>query len=510
MKQMTLDQERALKIMRSGRNIFLSGAAGTGKSFLIDEYIRENINKNVVVCAPSGMAAVNIGGITIHRLFGVPTGILKIGDYNSNPSNVLVNSDIIIIDEISMCRIDVFEYVLRTLKKTKDNKKAEGDRRHYHKQIILIGDFYQLPPVLKKEDKTEFLHQWGLMRNEDLFAFNSALWDELGLVNIILKTPIRQNDDRDYIDNLNKIRMGDTSGIEWFNLHIQKEPLSDAVFLCSYKDKVKEINDIQVSRIPGECKCYNAEITGYVNEKAIPVERELLLKHGMRVMTVVNNEDYQNGSIGYVTKTDDDYVEIKLINGRVIRVEPYVWEESNYELKEEKVKRVVAGSFRQFPIKVAYAITIHKAQGQTLSLVNITPDCFANGQLYVALSRVKNAERMSISEAIDENALRTSKAVYRFYDDIDDELLGYELDEHKWDEDKNKEGLINEVDVIFSYALQIKKIRDQAYWTWTDEEDDRLREEWANGMSIAEIARSHDKNIGAIRVRLNNIALHEN
>ncbi len=509
LKALTLDQERALKVMRSGANVFLSGAAGTGKSFLIEAFIKDNIDKNVIICAPTGMAAVNIGGATLHRVFYIPMGILKVGDYNSSPSRALDMADIIIIDEISMCRIDTFEYVIRTLQNIKKRKKLAGDKEHYNKQIILVGDFYQLPPVLKEADKPFFLTEWGLMRGEDLFAFNSTLWDELSLTNIILKTPVRQNDDPAYIENLNKIRLGDASGIEWFNKNIGRTPISDAVFICGKNDVAKSINQEQIGKVEGDFVIYTAEVNGQVNIKEILAEQELKLKTGMKVMTTVNSDEgYQNGSIGYVKKLEPNCIGVYLNNGKTVEVKPFTWQVFNYTVKDDKVEKVEIASFRQFPIKVAYAITIHKAQGQTCSAVNIYPDCFDKGQLYVALSRVKKADQMSINGEIDSKSLRTSQAVMAFYDDIDDELLGWEFDEHKWDQMTIVEKTPLD-DKYLPYMQKIKRVKAQAYESWSTAEDQKLQDEWSKGISITEIARTHQRTIGAIRARLRKLQISD-
>ncbi len=508
-EDLTLDQKRALKVMSSGSNVFLSGAAGTGKSFLINEYIKENKNKNIIICAPTGMAAVNVGGATLHRVFYIPMGILKVGDYNSSPSRALDMADIIIIDEISMCRIDIFEYVIRTIQNIKKRKKLEGETEHYNKQIILVGDFYQLPPVLREDDKLHFLTEWGLMRADDLFAFNSTLCDELALANIILKTPVRQSDDSAYLENLNKVRLGDASGIEWFNKNIGRTPISDAAFICGKNEVARAINQEQVEKVVGNFVTYVAEVIGQVNAKDIPAERELKLKIGMKVMTTVNSDEgYQNGSIGYVSVLEHDCVGIRLNSGKTVEVRPFTWQIFNYIVKDDIVEKIEIASFKQFPIKVAYAITIHKVQGQTCSAVNIYPDCFDKGQLYVALSRVKKAEQMSINGEIDFKSLRTSQVVHDFYDDIDDELLGWEFDEHKWDlasivektpiDDKN-----------LPYMQKIKRVKAQAYESWSADEDQRLRNEWSGGIKITEIARIHERTIGAIRARLKKLQISD-
>jgi hypothetical protein len=187
--------------MRSGVNVFLSGASGTGKSFLIKQFMEENKNKNIIKCAPKGMAAAGAGDDTLHSVFAIPKGILKVGDYNSQPEKAVMDADIVIIDDISMCRIDVFEYVVRTLLNIRKNLKLEGDMDHYEKQIILSGDFYRMPPVINREDKQDFRANWGFKRGEDRFAFNSSLWDKSSMANVILGEQDNKDIDAGYLEN---------------------------------------------------------------------------------------------------------------------------------------------------------------------------------------------------------------------------------------------------------------------------------------------------------------------
>ncbi len=496
---LTIDQERALKVMGSNRNVFLSGAAGTGKSFLIHEFIKENKDKNIIVCAPTGLAAVNVGGATLNRVFYIPTaGIIKVGQFTENTSRAVRQADIIIIDEISMCRIDVFEYIIRTLNNVKKQKEIAKESDHLIKRIILVGDFYQLPPVLTRDDEKDFEAEWGLKRGEDRFAYNSSLWDELSLVNIILKVPVRQNNDLEYMENLNKIRIGDSSAIEWFNTHVQRTPIQDAVYICGKNNEAREINIAEGEKINGDYSIFKAVSEGKVSMKEFPADEELKLKLGMKVITVVNSEDeYQNGSLGYVTRIENSYVGIKFLNGRTANVTRYTWEFFDYIVEEDKVERVHIGSIKQFPLKVAYAITIHKSQGQTFSAVNVSPKCFDRGQLYVALSRVKKIKDMSISCDIIKDYLRTSKAVYDFYDDLDDELLGWEFDEHKWDSADE-----NDTAGKYSFRDRIQRVIATSYQDWTNEEDELLKEELEKGLNVADISRSHQRTIGAIRSRI--------
>ena len=184
---LALDQERAMRLMRSGKNIFLSGGAGTGKTFLVDRYIRENSDKN------------------IFRFAWLPTGLHKVGEFNPSPIREMEQADIIVIDDINKCRIDSFEYLIRTLKNLELRKRREHNMEHYDKQVILVGDFYQSQPALNRNERVSMLSEWGLMRREDLLAFNSTLWDELDLENLILKTPHCERDESEFLDNLHRL-----------------------------------------------------------------------------------------------------------------------------------------------------------------------------------------------------------------------------------------------------------------------------------------------------------------
>ena len=191
--ELTLNQQQALKVMQSGTNVFLSGAAGSGKSNLISKYIEKNKDKNIMICAPASITDVTFGSDTLRSVFGMPAGVLKVGDFNPKPCEALKRADIVIIDKINLCRIDVFEYAIMTLQNLKTKKEQMEDTDHYKKQIILVGDFHQLLPVLKHEDRADFIRKWGLKRETDLFAFNSSLWDELALESIILENLVDQN-----------------------------------------------------------------------------------------------------------------------------------------------------------------------------------------------------------------------------------------------------------------------------------------------------------------------------
>ncbi len=413
---LTVSQQKALKILESGVNVFLTGEAGTGKSYVLREYIRRNREKNIIVCAPTGVAAINIGGSTLHRVFGVPLGAIKPGDSNKNPSDAVKKANTIIIDEISMCRFDVFEYVVRTIINATEQMPINGQVK---KQLIVVGDFYQLPPVITPSDKEYFDEYWGKDKVGLGYAFLSPLWKEMNFTNIILSEIVRQND-IEMIKNLNKVRIGDYTGIDWFNQNAVRESLPDGIYLCGSNRKADDINERKAASLSEEGKEYRAEISGEVKDTDKITTDVLLLKKNMQVMTLINNSEkgYQNGSMGTITKLGSNGVEIKLRDGKLVKVEPYEWEIADYEVQDEQVVSVVAGKYKQLPLRMAYAITIHKSQGQTYSSANIYPDCFSPGQLYVALSRVRSIRDMNLEHRITRSSLKTSEEVQHFYDNL--------------------------------------------------------------------------------------------
>lgn len=540
--ELTADQKRALAILESGKNVFLTGEAGTGKSFVLKEYMHRNRNKNIIVCAFTGIAAINVGGSTLHRVFKAPLGVIRPGEYNKNPADFIVKADIIIIDEISMCRIDLFEYVIRSIraaenkKQTLENMEAlEQDRLPRvldPKQIIVVGDFYQLAPVIGKNDETTFYTFWNRDTICDGFAYASSLWYDLDFKNIILKEIVRQSGDPEYILNLNKIRNGDMNGIKWFNEHVSRDPLPGAIYLCGTNAKANRINEQKSQSLPTESRIYRASIRGTIGEGDKMTSDELALKVGMQVMTLVNdtNLQYQNGSIGKITALWDDHVDVKFNNGKQASVVYYDWEICGYEVHGDKIERVVLGNYSQLPLKIAYAITIHKSQGQTYSNVNISPECFAPGQLYVALSRAQTSKGMSFEHAILSGSLKTSYHVKRFYEELieDDEI--YELkdiseqdpekvmidpQDDKADpisefveEDERRHPCYEKImsksdeEINSCYMYQAMKNNPSAYAQWSDEEDNQLLKELDANMNVSELSKIHQRTQGAIRSRI--------
>lgn len=405
MIELTTSQDKAIKLLDAGYNVFLTGKAGTGKSFLVDYFVAKHPEKNIVKCAPTGVAALNINGATIHRTFGVPLGVLDHHGVCTSPEklDVLKKSDVILIDEISMCRIDVFEYVIRSLKRV-------GIR---NKQLILVGDFYQLPPVLTPTDTPTFNQLYG----DSLYAFESDLWYSSNLLTLEL-TEVKRQNEKTFLDSLSHIR----EGIPDFSIfQIANHADDNAVSLCPTKAKAKEINDSHLRQLPNH-KHYMASIMGNVLESDMVADKELVLADDARIIMLVNDTGgrWVNGSMGTVTELSDNYITVQIDNGGECRVDRYTWSIKEYVLEEDKdteEKHVVEkeiGSFTQFPMKLAWAITIHKSQGQTYDKVNIYNGFFANGQMYVALSRCKTLNGIHTMGSLLPSQLMCSTAVRNF------------------------------------------------------------------------------------------------
>lgn len=407
------DQLNGLYILKNGENAFITGDAGTGKSYLISEFIdwAEGEGKRVVVTAPTGIAAINIDGATLHRTFNIPleplvNGIGKIpGDMRG--------IDILIIDEISMCRIDMFDYVARCILKINEWRTSRLNLPEV--QVVVIGDFFQLPPVIPPKDR-EVLEAYYPRLNKG-FAFQSDYWDILNFHNIILRESMRQKEDFDFVYNLNKLRVGDTSCLNYFHSESSTNSLSDAIMLCGTNKRVQEENEKGLSILDTPEYTYKLVQSGEVKPSDKSVDDVLKLKVGARVMTVINDPDnhYQNGSLGTVTDLTKMAVTVKLDNGHVVTLLKHTWEVKKYHIVNAKVEKEVIGKFSQIPLKLAYAITIHKSQGQTYDSVNIDPYCWDVGQLYVAISRVTKVSNMHLIQRIQVPWVKCSEEVKRFY-----------------------------------------------------------------------------------------------
>ncbi|MBR2770010.1 MAG: AAA family ATPase [Solobacterium sp.] len=415
----TAEQQSFLNLVMTGKNILLLGGAGTGKTYIIRQATArlEKTGKNVLICAPTGVAAQKCGGTTIHRLFNIQTGPclnVKRGTVTTHCPKVLEKTDVVIIDEISLVRVDMMDSMIASLQKA---EKKTGK----HIQLIMVGDFFQLPPVIDaRNGEKELLEEhYGDIGHG--FAFQARKWKELNLKTVIFHEIIRQSD-YDFISNLNLLRKGDYSGMDYFNTHTSSREFQDGIYLTGRNREADELNNMMLERLPGTKVRYCAASAGMVNESDKVVPDELYLKKGARIMTVINDPagQYVNGSTGVVTRLEKQAITV-LLDGRrnetVIR--PNEWKVITYKAEGDQVTAEVKGEYYQMPVKLAYAMTIHKAQGATFNHVNLNPYCWDCGQLYVALSRATQISGIYLTRKIKPKDICVDPQVLRFYKEIE-------------------------------------------------------------------------------------------
>ena len=416
---LTAGQKSALEAMLNGQNVFLTGNAGTGKSYILQEFLKKCARRhNVIACAPTGIAALRLkNGSTIHRAFRLP--FLQAYDHHKHihPTEEILNAEIIIIDEISMCRVDLFDYIAEIIFEADE---ATGFKR----QVIVVGDFFQLPPVLRGDEREVLRNKYPDIQAG--FCFAGDNWKRFDFEPFILTEVVRQNES-EYINMLNKARSGDTSCLPYFNARATDDLPSNAINLVPTNAKAAAINSMRLNELKGERVIFKARTSGTVSAGDKSADDELVLKPEARVIALCNDLEYRNGQIGTVKKIFDDHVLVAWDNGKKSDVELHDWNIVRPEWDGSIIKHANIGTFTQIPLRLAYAITIHKSQGQTYERANIDPYCFDIGQLYVALSRCESIDGMALSRKAFPNALRCSGEVKRFYSELSgDPIIEYE------------------------------------------------------------------------------------
>lgn len=381
------DRSVALDILRTyTNNVLLMGAAGTGKTTLIKEFLSKlppSERAATLIVAPTGRAADHLDAQTIHKAFLFPNDVQPNEEITAAPKN-LYSISRLIIDEANLVRIDVFSRIIKTIKHIEDKTKR-------HIQIILIADFGQIAPVAKDEDVDAINFYYSDPKG--VYAFYSDLWAQQNFRTVILKQIHRQKDPV-LIEKLNEIKYGKLSALLWFNQNAGKgDP--DAIYICPTNKWVDQFNAKALEQFnPDAIKTYTATLTGGRPTEDLPCPEQLQLAVGMRVMTICNADQYKNGSMGEVIKTNDKSVRIKFDNGVIATVTT-----KKFTLQD-------GITFEQIPVVMAYAITANKAEGMTFDKINVVPGYFAPGQLYTALSRSTSLNGINIIGDLTPKDLR--------------------------------------------------------------------------------------------------------
>ena len=392
----------------SSKNIFITGKAGTGKSSLI-RYLKKNTKKNLVLLAPTAIAALNINAKTIHSFFNFPFHIITKGDIKKHYNKRLINKiDAILIDEASMLRPDIVDAINLTLQATRDNDLAFGGI-----QMILVGDLYQLPPVITNNE-IEIMS--NLYPNGNFF-FNSSIFQKTEITKYELTKVYRQSDLK-LINLLDKARNADLNedDLSLFNDRIVDEDwmMPDEILtLSTNNQKVNAINAVSLDNIDSKEYTYHAEIDGKYS--GAPVDAELKIKAGAQVMLVKNGENWVNGTLATIDKLSKNEIHIK-IKDNIYKLEKEKWEKFDYQISNNKIIPSVSATFIQYPLKLAWAATIHKCQGQTFDKVMIDMDygAFAHGQTYVALSRVVSLDGLYLRKPLRNEDFIFNPAIKKF------------------------------------------------------------------------------------------------
>lgn len=415
-------------VTNTHQSVFLTGKAGTGKSTFL-RYICETTTKKFVVLAPTGIAAVNVGGMTMHSFFKMPFKPLLPDDVDFSPQKIrktlkypkekvklIKELELIIIDEISMVRADMIDFVDKVLRIYSENMREPFGG----KQLLLVGDVFQLEPVVTSDMRPLLQRAYN-----QFFFFNANAFKNVNIVSIELRKIYRQTDTH-FISVLDRIRVNHLSKTDLATINSRYEPNYKAnngdfvMTLATRRDTVDVINEQHLSELKTASYEYEGEIEGTFPMQNLPTSQNLVLKEGAQVIFIKNDKEgrWINGTLGLVEYCGTNHITVELENGESYRVEPALWENMQYTFdeKENRIKEVVLGTFTQFPLKLAWALTVHKSQGLTFNkiIVDFSGGAFSSGQTYVALSRCTSLEGITLCNPLSERDIIVNPAIVEF------------------------------------------------------------------------------------------------
>jgi hypothetical protein len=415
--------QSALTLMEeTPKNILVTGRAGTGKSTLLN-YFRDSTKKKVVVLAPTGVAAVNVTGQTIHSFFHfkpnvTPASIKKKKSTEKEKTTIYKKLKTIVIDEVSMVRADLLDCMDKFLRLNgPDQKQPFGGV-----QMIFIGDFYQLPPVVTSAEREIFRSHYT-----SPYFFSAKVFDQLELEFVELEKVYRQKDN-EFVRLLNTIRNRTATDDDLALFNKRCDPQFNApagsfyLSLTSTNDLADTINEKRLVELPGKIWKARGEIEGDFGKEYLPTAVDLKLKKGAQIM-LLNNDSYGqwiNGTIGKIKRfekdEEEDVIVAELDNGGTVRISPYTWKIYRFFLKNEELRSEEVGSFRQYPVRLAFAVTIHKSQGKTFEnvIIDVGRGTFAHGQMYVALSRCTTLDGIVLKQPLKKNHILMDWQVVKF------------------------------------------------------------------------------------------------
>ncbi len=408
-------------IEKEGKNLFITGRAGTGKSTLL-QLFRNATRKKVVVLAPTGVAALNVRGQTIHSFFGFPPRLISPREISKRKDRRLYrNMDVLVIDEISMVRADMLDNIDFFLRLNRDSPLPFGGV-----QVVFFGDMFQLPPVVA----TDFELEVFSTTYESAFFFSAQIFRQGFELEMLELRKVYRQENRHFLRLLDAIRLNHADQDDLDELNERYEPDFDSeelyITLCARNATAERINQQELSKIDEPERKYLASVTGEFNPTQFPADAALTLKLGAQVMLLKNDPErrYVNGTIGKIVALEQESLKILIeengLEWKEIEVTPVIWEIIRYKsdpANTEEIQSEVIGTFTQFPLRLAWAVTIHKAQGKTFDrvIIDLGTGAFEHGQTYVALSRCRTLEGIVLRQRIRPQDMLTDLRILEFY-----------------------------------------------------------------------------------------------